>query len=110
MNEQLSIFDATRGRDLGDAGMARTLEAEREEWIVNAIASLGFFARACSPFRVEEFRAWYTARGHVAHDHHVWGALANRAAREGVISFTGRYAPSTSPRTHGHPVKVWTAT
>lgn len=109
--EQLALNAPLRSlaRDLAEAGMARTLEAERESWVVDAIAAMRFFASGCSPFRMEEFRAWYAARGHRPHAHQVWGALANRAAREGAIRFTGRYAASTSPKTHGHPVRVWEA-
>jgi hypothetical protein len=100
------------GRALAELGMAQTIEVETDDWIANAVAALRRFARipGWHEFKTEDFRAWYLDSGLPApHDHHLWGALTNRAAREGVIRFTGRYAPSVSPKTHGHPVKVWTA-
>lgn len=108
--EQLTIDHAIASRQLGEAGMAQTLEAEREGWVEVALAALATFGSdpAWREFKTEDFRAWYTGHAPAPHDHHVWGALTNRAARAGIIRFTGRYAPSVSPRTHGHPVKVWT--
>jgi hypothetical protein len=100
------------GRALAEQGMARTLEVEPEEWIENALAALRIFAaQPCwREFKMEAFRAWYvTTGGRNPHDHHVWGAFTNRAMKAGIIVFTGRYAPSVSPKTHGHPVKVWRA-
>lgn len=99
-------------RQLGEAGMQRTLEAEREEWIVSALNALRTFSRlpGWHEFKTEDFRWWFTGNGAAEpHDHHVWGALTNRASHAGIIRFTGKYRPSTSPKTHGHPVKVWTA-
>ena len=100
-------------RHLGEIGMAKTLEAEREEWITEALQALKVFSRmpAWCRFKCEDFRAWYTlAGGSAPHHFNVWGALTNRAARDGLIRFTGSYAPSVSPKTHGHPVKVWEGT
>lgn len=97
-------------RALGELGMARTLEAEREEWIADALQALRLFAArpGWHRFKTEDFRAWYeSAGGAQPHDHHVWGAFTNRASRAGLIRFTGQYAASVSPKTHGHPVKVW---
>jgi hypothetical protein len=99
------------GRQLGEAGMAKTLEAEREEWIVKALQALDRFARLSGyeEFKTEDFRWWCaSSRIPAPHDHHVWGALTNRACKAGIIRFTGKYLPSASPKTHGHPVKVWT--
>jgi hypothetical protein len=103
--EQISI---PVGELLRDVGMMRTLAAEPDTWIDGALAALTRFAGAGRSFRMEQFRAWYLEGGYAEpHDHHVWGALTNRAAKEGVIHFTGRYEPSESARTHGHDVKVW---
>jgi hypothetical protein len=107
--EQLTI-EHEIGRRLAEEGMARTLEAEPEEWFAAALEALRRFAAmpSWSEFKMEAFRAWYVTTGGVPpHDHHVWGAFTNRACKAGIIAFTGRYAPSISPRTHGHPVKVW---
>jgi hypothetical protein len=71
-----------------------------------ALFALRHFALTRGEFKTEDFRAWYKQD---PHDHHVWGALTNRACKAGIIAWTCRYAPSTSPKTHGHPVKVWRA-
>jgi hypothetical protein len=98
MSEQL-------GLDLKERGMALTLQAEREEWINAALFAIRHFAMR-GEFRMEQFRAWY---GQQPHSHHVWGALTNRACKDGLIVWTGQFAPSTSPKTHGHHVKTWRA-
>lgn len=113
MTDQLAIdFTRPTGRDLGEEGMRRTLEAEREDWIDHAIERLRQFAAfpGYREFKTEDFRWWLIAGGtKPPHNHHVWGALTNRACKAGVIRFTGKFLPSKSPATHGHPVKVWTA-
>lgn len=99
-------------RSLGEAGMARALEAERDAWIVQALVALRRFSLlpAWREFKTEDFRAWYVEQGlPEPHDHHVWGALTNLAANDGLIRFTGNYRLAVSPKTHGHPVKVWAA-
>lgn len=107
MSEQLAI-DYT-ARDLGERGMARTLDAESDTWLDAALQALERFGAITGwhEFKTEDFRAWYESQNPPPHDHHVWGALTNRASKRGVIRWTGRYSPSVSPKTHGHPVKVW---
>lgn len=108
VSEQFAI-DFT-SRELANRGMAQTLEVERDEWLGNAIQALRRFAALPEwhEFKTEDFRAWYIAQGFAApHDHHVWGALTNRACKAGVIRFTNKFAASVSPKTHAHPVKVW---
>jgi hypothetical protein len=111
MSEQLGIdFTSSVGRQLGEQGMAHALEAEREEWILDALAALRRFASlpAWQEFKTEDFRWWCIGIGmRPPHHYNVWGALTNRATRDGIINFTGKYLPSVSPKTHGHPVKVW---
>lgn len=102
--EQLAIDYS--GRALAEAGMAQTLEAEREGWLDAAMSAVREFGAGIE-FKTEDFRAWYERRGGSPHDHHVWGAFTNRACKAGVLKWTGRYEPSQSPKTHGHPVKVW---
>lgn len=95
---------------LAQEGMARTLAVEPDGWIDNALEALERFARqpVWAEFKMEDFRAWYLDQQlPPPHDHHVWGAIGNTAARRGLITFTGKYSPSVSPKTHGHPVKVW---
>lgn len=109
--QQLTI-EHEISRRLAEEGMARTLMAEPQSWLEAATEAL---ARFCalpewSTFKTEDFRAWWLSSGGLnPHDSHCWGALTNRACKAGIIEFTGRYAPSASPKTHGHEVKVWTA-
>lgn len=39
--------------------------------------------------------------------HGFLGAAMNGLRAAGILHHTGRYVPSTSPATHGHPVAVW---
>lgn len=115
MTEQLAIdFTSPRlGRALAEQGMARTLDAEREGWLEQALAALLRFTaeQGAGHFKMEDFRAWYVAQGLPApHSHKCWGAFSNRAEKAKVITFTGRYTAAVSPKTHGHMVKVWKAT
>lgn len=100
---------AMTGRQLGQAGMQRTLDAEREEWLRAALEALPRFAGSIGwhEFKTEDFRVWFEPQAGRPHDHHCWGAVTNMARQLGIIRWTGRYAPSVSPKTHGHPVRVW---
>lgn len=96
---------------LRDVGMARTLYVEGEDWIDLAMRELRVFVTlpGWSEFKTEDFRAWLAGRMPQPHSPNVWGAFTNRACRENVIRWTGRYVPSVSPKTHAHPVKLWAA-
>lgn len=39
--------------------------------------------------------------------HGFLGAVINSLRSSGVIEHTGKYVPSTSKDTHGHPIAVW---
>ena len=39
--------------------------------------------------------------------HGFLGAVINGLRQAGVIQHTGKYVPSTSKATHGHPIAVW---
>ena len=39
--------------------------------------------------------------------HGYLGAAINALRQGGIIAHTGTYVPSTSQRTHGHPIAVW---
>lgn len=110
--QQLTIEHAIAARALAEAGMARTLNAERDGWLEQAIKSLRIFAAlpGHEQFKMEDFRWWYADAGlPQPHDHHCWGAFTNRARQAGAIEDTGRFATSKSPKTHGHMVRVWRA-
>jgi hypothetical protein len=107
--EQLTL-EHEIGRRLAEEGMARTLRGENDAWIDYVIAALRRFAAERDEFKLEDFRAWYLHQGlPPPHDPHCWGAIGSKASRAGVILFTGKYAATVSPKTHGHPVKVWRA-
>lgn len=100
------------GRQLGEAGVQRALEAAGDTWLAGAMDALRAFVALpeWGSFRLEDFRAWYLAEGlPPPHDFHAWGGVAKHACKAGIIRFTGRYEPSVSPKTHGHPVRVWEA-
>lgn len=104
----MTLETRTVGRQLAEAGMQQTLAFEPEDWVADAIESLKCFIALPEwrEFKTEDFRAWFKSE---PHDPHVWGAFTNRACRAGLIEWTGRYVPSVSPKTHGHPVKLWRA-
>lgn len=97
------------GAALRDVGIARTMEAEGETWMLRALDELRRFSSdpSWSEFKTEDFRVWLAGFLPPPHSSNVWGALTRRACLEGIIRWTGKYAPSVSPKTHAHPVKVW---
>jgi hypothetical protein len=112
VREEPLLTAKVSSRALKLAGMARTLQAERAEWLQTALERLGRYARerAVPAFTAEQFRAFWLDSGRPEpHSHHVWGALFNRAAHEGLIRATGRYVKAKSAKTHSHPVAEWTA-
>ena len=100
------------GQQLKEEGMQAVVVGKRL-FCENAIHELRKYLLLLSVnkvevFTFENFRHHYLRAGHEPPSHHnAWGALASRAAREGLIEWTGEYVPAVSRRTHGHPVKVW---
>jgi hypothetical protein len=39
--------------------------------------------------------------------HGFLGAAINALRQGGILQHTGKYVPSTSPATHGHPIALW---
>jgi hypothetical protein len=106
----VNVTPAGLGHALAEQGMARTLAAEHERWIHDAIDALQRFGHlpGWHQFKAEDFRIWWLGNGgSEPHDHHCWGAITSRACRAGLIRFTGRFAPSVSPATRGHYVRIW---
>lgn len=99
------------GRELGEAGMSAVLDSH-EEWKAAAMGALRAYCKHGGHgwlFRAEQFREW-AQHHHVLAEprkHNAWGALFNHAARLGLIAPTGLFRPAESPKTHGHPVRVW---
>lgn len=110
MMEQLTIEHAIAARELAEQGMARTLQAQGDDWIEMALDAMKRFIAqpGYQEFKTEDFRWWCASQGIVPHSHHVWGALTNTAQRRGIIEFA-RMVKSASPKTHGHRVIVWKA-
>lgn len=98
-------------KELGEAGMAAVLESH-EAWSDKAMAALRAYCHHGGRdwlFRAEQFREWAMKHHLLAEPakHNAWGALFNRAAKEGLIAATGLFTPAKSLKTHGHPVRVW---
>lgn len=106
------MLTPTEGEYLKEAGTRTVLESNRD-FCQNALNELRKYLMLLSVnkvevFTFENFRHHYLRLGFEPPSHHnAWGALANKAAREGLIEWTGEYIPSTSARTRHHPVKTW---
>ena len=102
------------GQQLKEEGMRAVVVVNRL-FYENAVHELRKYLLLLSVNRVEvftfeNFRQYYLRKGFEPPAHHnAWGALASKAAKAGVIRWTGEYVPAVSPRTHGHPVKLWRA-
>lgn len=98
------------GQQLKRAGMKATEEAERAAWFAIAIGALRTFLRrqGDKPFKAEEFRMWWAGRASFVapHNHYVWGAFWRMVESNGMVADTRERAPATSPKTHGHQVRV----
>jgi len=104
---QLSIFS---GKQLKECGMQLALQSTPDEWKERVINELEQYARKNKTFTAEEFRAfWLSKGGEQPHSSNVWGAMFGRAAKLGLIKKTGKYQPAVSPKTHGHPIAVWSS-
>lgn len=100
------------GRDLKVAGQAAALDAESEEWKDRTVFLFRVFVSQFRPgdrFAMEDFRAYADTCNHPApHTHHVWGSMPARYIKAGIqIKRTDQYLNASSPRTHGHPVRLW---
>lgn len=103
------------GEALRDAALQRLLARMGSAWQRQALELLEQFcaerrAGGQALFRFEEFRAWALDRGlEPPVSHHCWGALAQAAAKAGLIRLSGGHQPATSARTHAHRVALWRA-
>lgn len=101
------MLDADESRRRKIEGMQLALDFAGQ-WVDMAMRALRVYAEAHETFTAEAFRYdWLSAGGVQPHAHKAWGALFSRAAREGLITKTGRYVPARSAKTHAHPVPVW---
>lgn len=102
----------SEGERLKESGTQAVLRNNRE-FYENALHELRQYLILLSVnkvdvFTFENFRQHYLRKGLEPPSHHnAWGALASKAAKEGVIQWMGEYILATSARTHGHPVKIW---
>lgn len=118
MNIQISIFDeppprppyldAKAGRDFGMQRAIDHADATRHDWSEGAYDLLKTYSRIMQEFMTEDVRLWADSRGFAPPpDTRAWGAVVNRAVREGLIVRTG-YAPSKTG--HMRPTAVWKRT
>ena len=98
------------GSALKEIGMQRALDHAGESWTEETMQALReFCARLKSEgihtLMMEDFRC--TRYKALPPSSNAWGAFTSIAARRGIIRFSGDYRPTKSPKTHGHPAKVW---
>lgn len=108
-------LDKKEGQRRKEQGIQQVLDNAGEEWRAAALNKVREWAagpgRRCveGVFAFEEVRAWALENGLPApHSHNAWGGVAQYACRLGIIKFTGQYGPASSPRTHGHAVRLYT--
>lgn len=107
MSAQLDIDFARAARD---EGLERAAEHAGEEWIDQAVRDFARFVAARGEATCEQWRYDFLARGMAAPESHkAYGAVANIAARRGLVVNTRRYVQAVSAKTHAHPVPLWTS-
>ena len=55
----------------------------------------------------EEMRRVCEEAGVMPHHHNAWGSLTNQLVRAGILQDTGRFAKSTSLRSHARRQPIW---
>ena len=96
------------GQQLKRAGQRQALERVSREWRETVLYCLRSWCRGRAAWAFEDFRAyWQQSGGSAPPSHKVWGCLPQIAMRAGFIEWTGQYRAATSPKTRGHPVKVY---
>ena len=101
------------GRSLAQAGIAAAAAHSGQPWQDSAFASLQSFIASAQArplvFMAEQARSWAEKRGLAEPpDPRAWGAVMQRAKREGLIHGAG-YAESMNPEAHCRPTRLWRA-
>ena len=95
------------GKELAEAGMARALDAAKEEWATEAMAAIKRCGLRYPDFTADEFREEFRLNEHRPA---AIGAVFRKASQGKLIEPTGQYRASKIPSTHSRPQKVWRAT
>lgn len=110
MADLVDMMAKPTARELADQGMARAAEhADRvsDGWSDNAYQFLRVYAQACPEFMTEQLRVWAHDEGlPKPPDNRAWGAVVNRAVRDGII-VRDRFENIRIPPSHSRPMPVW---
>ena len=101
---QLPLFDAAAGRAGKREGTARADAGADPVWREAAYLALQGLARTRSEVHVDDLYAtcaWRPPRPNA------WGAVWQRALREGLLVKTGRSRPTRLPEKHAHDYPVY---
>ena len=105
---QLNIFEANRRRDKGIKTAADHAELVEPTWQDKALEMLGKYPR--QEFMAEDVRAWAYLMGLKPAPHaRAWGAVIQRANKEGLIEHIG-YGKTANPTAHRTPASLWKKT
>jgi hypothetical protein len=101
-DNQMSLLDVLAARD---EALARVEANANEEW--KRVAYVTALEVAERKHRFTSDDVW-DALTHVStHEPRAMGAVMKRLHKEGHIQPTSDFITSTSPRSHGRPVRVW---
>lgn len=102
---------ARQGAETGMLLAAAHAERVREGWNEEALSFFRLYASSHQrePFLTEDVRAWAEKMGFESPpDNRAWGAVARRAALQGLIRKMG-YAAQKSATCHNSPKTLWAA-
>jgi hypothetical protein len=103
-------LDFLTGRASRDEGLKRAADRAGDSWMDAAVADFAAFVKLRGEATCEQWRHdWLTRGGAAPASHKAWGAVANTAARRGLVVNTRRYVQAVSKKTHCHPVPLWTS-
>jgi hypothetical protein len=103
-------LDIDFSRAARDDGIQRASEHAGESWMDSAIEDFARFVKERGEATLEQWRFdWLSRKRPAPASHKAYGAVANTAARRGLVVNTRRYVQATSQKTHAHPVPIWRA-
>jgi len=96
------------GPERKEAGIEQVLENERIMWRVEIARLIRLTADNHEFFTSDDIHGLAEECG-LREPHHpnAWGAAFNSAARDGIITPSGRFVPSERPDAHARMVGVW---
>jgi hypothetical protein len=106
----VDLFNYSDTQRLADVGMQAAIDHAddvQQGWSERAFAMLEAYARTHPEFMTEEARVWAHEQGlPQPPDKRAWGAVAQRAARTGVLGLL-RYQKTRIPPAHATPRPLW---